>query len=277
MQKLGKTGPDSPPTDGTRTWVDKTTGEAHEVSEGIDPGWDYAPGASLSDQARRHIEGKAATLPPEIGAKLAKVAATSRPAAPPVSLALRLPKTGPLADLAKETMQAIDAIHGDGALPTIPMVGGAGKGYNGALRVMPDGTAVDIRIAPRGPHPALTMAHEIGHFIDHQAIGTVGKFSYTDPIWDGFLKAAGESNAIKELFREPKSKYRDYYLQTWEIWARAYAQWIAKKSGRKDMSVALNTIRGDRDPLYRNTQWDARDFEPIAAAIEGMFTQLGWL
>jgi hypothetical protein len=84
LAKLGKTGPDTPPDDGTRTWVDKATGEAHEVPNGIDPGWDYAPGASLSSHARRHIEGKIATLPPEIGAKLAKVAKMPPPAPPPV-------------------------------------------------------------------------------------------------------------------------------------------------------------------------------------------------
>jgi hypothetical protein len=277
LAKLGKTGPDTPPDDGTFTWVDKTTGEAHTIPKGIDPGWDYAPGASRVDGLKGQVAAKAKTLPPEIGQKLEQAVAAIPRTAPPVSLALQLPKSGAVARVVRETVAAIDAIHGDGALPTIPVTGGAAKGYSGAFRVWPDGRAVDIRITRNGPWPALTTAHEIGHFIDHQAIGTVGKFSYTEAIWADFVKAAGDSEAIQALRALPRERLRDYYLRPWEIWARAYAQWIAQKSGRAEMLAALDTIRTGTHPAQRLSQWSEADFAPIAAAIEAMFTQLGWL
>lgn len=46
LKKLGKDGPDPTPDDGLYEWTDKQTGEIHLVPKGIDPGWDYAPGAS---------------------------------------------------------------------------------------------------------------------------------------------------------------------------------------------------------------------------------------
>ena len=66
LRKLGKDGPDSTPDDGFYEWTDKKTGEIHLVPKGIDPGWDYAPGASVADGLRQ----KPASLPPKIASEL---------------------------------------------------------------------------------------------------------------------------------------------------------------------------------------------------------------
>lgn len=44
LQALGKSGADQAPQIETREWVDKKTGEVHQVPVGIDPGWDYNVG-----------------------------------------------------------------------------------------------------------------------------------------------------------------------------------------------------------------------------------------
>lgn len=44
LQRLGKDKPDQAPDDGTYEWVDKQTGELHQIPNGIDPGWDYNVG-----------------------------------------------------------------------------------------------------------------------------------------------------------------------------------------------------------------------------------------
>lgn len=72
LAKLGKAGPDTPPDDGTRTYTDKVTGETKTVPNGIDPGWDYAPGASRAEFLRQRNVEKAKTLPGGIGEALAK-------------------------------------------------------------------------------------------------------------------------------------------------------------------------------------------------------------
>jgi uncharacterized protein with gpF-like domain len=45
----------------TREWTDKVTGEVHHVPVGIDPGFDYAPGAtSQAERARQQADAKPA-------------------------------------------------------------------------------------------------------------------------------------------------------------------------------------------------------------------------
>ena len=62
LGRMGKDGPDrAPPAP-----IDPKTG----APEGIDKGWDYAPGASVSDQLRRIVSDKAATLPTAIAQDL---------------------------------------------------------------------------------------------------------------------------------------------------------------------------------------------------------------
>jgi hypothetical protein len=70
IQKMGKSGPDTPPDDGTYDWVDPRTGEIHTFPKGIQQFWDYTPGASLSGRVREQVERKIATLPEDIGKQL---------------------------------------------------------------------------------------------------------------------------------------------------------------------------------------------------------------
>lgn len=72
LKRMGKDGPDTPPDDGVDRYTDKLTGEVKTVPRGIDPGWDYAPGASLADQAKQISLDKAKTLPQGIGDALIK-------------------------------------------------------------------------------------------------------------------------------------------------------------------------------------------------------------
>ncbi|WP_438454691.1 phage head morphogenesis protein [Vreelandella venusta] len=51
LKRLGKEGPDSAPNDGTYEHVDNTTGEVVTVPNGLQPGWDYAPGQTATERA----------------------------------------------------------------------------------------------------------------------------------------------------------------------------------------------------------------------------------
>jgi hypothetical protein len=50
------------PDDGTYEKIDRN-GEIHTLPKGIDYGWDYAPGASVTQQMQDFIDTKAASLP----------------------------------------------------------------------------------------------------------------------------------------------------------------------------------------------------------------------
>lgn len=81
LRKLGKAGPDPAPDDGTYDYFNKVSGiTLRDIPKGIDPGWDYAPGASLNLQ--EFITDKAAKLPGPIAQQF--VDAVAARTAPPV-------------------------------------------------------------------------------------------------------------------------------------------------------------------------------------------------
>lgn len=67
LGKLGKDGPDEAPPIETRPWVNPTTGEEEDVPEGIDPGWDYAPGMSRVAESAMILEDRLINAEPDIG------------------------------------------------------------------------------------------------------------------------------------------------------------------------------------------------------------------
>lgn len=61
---------DDAPPGGSYEWVDPVTGELHEVPQGVDPGWDYAPGASVDARTREAVLRKAEKLPDDLGERV---------------------------------------------------------------------------------------------------------------------------------------------------------------------------------------------------------------
>lgn len=51
LRRLGKNGPDAPPSSTTVEHVDNATGEVLTVPKGVQPGWDYAPGQTATERA----------------------------------------------------------------------------------------------------------------------------------------------------------------------------------------------------------------------------------
>lgn len=88
MRRLRRDGPDAAPEDGTYEWVDKVTGEIHTLPRGIDPGWDYSPGASQVQRIRDELARKRVKLEAEGAPELAQALAVyaldlPEPDAPP--------------------------------------------------------------------------------------------------------------------------------------------------------------------------------------------------
>ena len=66
MQRCGLKVSDSPEIR-TREWTNRLTGETRPVPDGIDPGWDYNPGAAHVKRAQRGLIAKLASRQLEIG------------------------------------------------------------------------------------------------------------------------------------------------------------------------------------------------------------------
>lgn len=193
----------------------------------------------------------------------------------------------------EEAIQEIDKVHGDGALPAIPIrqVGGGGNTL-GKYRYRRDNQPIAIHLASLGRHPAMTTAHEIGHFLDHKAIGGGNGFetlNRSSELLAEWRQAVERSKALEGLNKirwassievEPGRRtgvdrgFVRYLLKPEEIFARSYAQYIATRSQNPRMLSELREAQKTA-PWY-NVQWADDDFEPIAKAFDRLLEKLGW-
>lgn len=232
-----------------------------------------------------------------IAASAPATPAGPKPNGPPVSGALKLPSSGKYKPVYEEAVSAIDEVHGDGALPELPVTTKSSMDAYGQYRYeMRSGKPVDILINGQGDHHQLTLAHEIGHFLDHQALGEKGKMaSERDPALQAWRDAVDKSQAVERLrdkrrnplryqaevevagskfITRPDPIFTSYLLDRRELWARSYAQYVAQRSGNTNLLAQLAAQR--TSAIYGDQQWEDEDFAPIAAAIDDLFRSLGW-
>ncbi len=241
-----------------------------------DKGWDYNPGADLTKGINKAIKSK-----PESKVKDAAIKRINTQTYIPVANAFSLPKSGNTKRIAKSVLEKIDRIHGDGVLPTIPIKSSTSKKFQGVYRHFThDGTPHSIAVSKISVNPELTVAHEIGHFLDHQGLYLSGKFgSELSPAFEKWRNAIDESDATKAIIstKGAQAINKDYYLTRREQWARSYAQWIAVKSKDKTMISQISNIVNDNNKGYSNSQWKDHDFTKISQEIDDIFKNLGWL
>lgn len=218
----------------------------------------------------------------------------SRPVGIPVSGALDIRGNKRVLN---DAMAAIDQVHGDGKLPRIPVMRTQGVRQLGAYWYeRGTGRPVKIDVSAKGSHRGMTAVHEIGHFLDHQAMFQPGRFAsafHTELMGD-WLKVVSESGAVRQLhemlvnppsialgngrYFRASTKHVRYLLKVEEIWARAYAQYITVRSGNLRLVGELTDTlaRQNSAPIKYPHQWDPEDFAPVAEAMDALFEKLGW-
>jgi hypothetical protein len=187
-----------------------------------------------------------------------------------------------------------------------------------------------IRVKEDADYPLMNTVHEIGHFIDHRGLGNaVETFDYINNALnyeDSMVKVeipsevrrAGKAlyeaiyesksyQTLTKMIRSPSSlvgtnskgeklrfaldkKFVVYLRKPAEIFARAYAQYVALRSGHPALLAELNAARSrptlSTDFISPNGfnitagfpyDWDDNDFEPIADAMDNYLRVLGWI
>ena len=236
----------------------------------------------------------------QLGANLPANAVAPGPARPtgtPVSVAL---EARGYKSVTANVLDTIDRLHGDGDLPRIPVKRSTSKSANGRYMYIYNRytgeivRADSIQIMQQGGHKDLTLAHEIGHFIDQQGLPGNGYSSVSHPVMSRWRKAVNDSEAVKQLrtlldgpdtitqgsrlYGVSKNHVR-YLLDEFEIWARSYAQYVATRGGNSVLKSQLDVVIGQRNNAVIDYayQWQHDDFEPIADAIDDVFKKMGWL
>lgn len=218
------------------------------------------------------------------------------PQGAPVSRAIEIRAKGKTGKSIAYTLDKIDSVHGDGSLPQIPAEQNSGRSRLGYYSFSYGGKPIKISVSRIGEHPELTMAHEAGHFLDHAGIGR-GVFAserleelkdWREAVWNSKAYktiedmlahpgryAADIPTGVGVYSITPDRGHLRYLLDTKELFARSYAQYIAHRSGDPTLLEQLNKERSDK--MYGVRQWADEDFAPIAAAFDKLFRFLGWL
>ena len=250
---------------------------------------DAGNGQTVWDWTRRALGGGPA-LPAPVAAPGVAVAAPVSGA----STALGTPVAGkldPIKSMTKEertrvekVLETIDKVHGDGPLPVIPVGHNPGARANGAVQVWQNRATGEVWISKLdylkstqgGPHPEMTILHEMGHFID-----CMGGQRRPGDRWATDATKAGEpleawwkAVTASKSFGEIEGIMGSYYRTRHECWARSYAQFIAEESG--DATV-LSQLAGMRAGVNPWRQWDTADFAPIRETMRRYFVSLNWM
>jgi SPP1 gp7 family putative phage head morphogenesis protein len=181
----------------------------------------------------------------------------------------------------------------------------------GVLRYKPGigPSSVTVSSSEKPDQQVATALHELGHLLDmHLAAGygvrggylTSGLNKDKSPAMSHLLDVLWESDAIKDLRAlndGPKkakipsgkpgammsasvpSKFVKYLLHRNEQFARAYAQYIAERSGDAALKAKLQNHlkKKGKVAFFMPRQWEDADFAPIADAFDALFKEQGWL
>lgn len=213
----------------------------------------------------------------------------------PVSQALDVHVGDELGERVGHGIQVIDRVHKDGKLPMVPVQRSQSTKELGAFGIhRHTRQPAYIKVSRYSDHPDLTTVHEVGHFLDHNGIGTPGGFSSdlaaTAPElpeigeWWRAVEGSDSYNKFLHLLtvNEPgvdHKSIREYWLDPAELWARSYAQYIATRSGDRVLLTQLRAMqeRQTANDLAYPSQWSHEDFHPIINAMDKLFRKLGWL
>jgi len=210
----------------------------------------------------------------------------------------RSPKASAIFDLTKaphvpelkQALKAIDRVHnlGDVRLPIIPVIRDT-TGDLGEIKIE-HGKPVHLAVARHGPHPGLTLLHEVGHLLEKLVIPghREGRRDWdSDPATAEWIQTVRHSLTVKSLGRrfddsreakrQGQANLYAYHLRNDELWARSYAQYVALRSGdQKFLDQARANQTKNDDGTYTELQWRDDDFTAIAAAIDHLLISLGW-
>jgi hypothetical protein len=133
--------------------------------------------------------------------------------------------------------------------------------------------------------PRLTFAHEWGHYLDNWLAGFIGYATVETQTMAPLLHTAAQTIAFAGLqqivssagTKLPARMEALRLLVPQEIWARAYAQYIALRSQDRTLSAEIVLRRADPTALLAWLEyWSEDDFTPVAHEIDLILERRGW-
>jgi hypothetical protein len=213
------------------------------------------------------------------------------PARQPAGQAPQLRSVLPPDPAAETLLQAMEktlaSVHKlPASLPPVPLrIGIVDDDSAGAYAISADGRNPDMIMIRDGKGAQFYAWHEFGHYLDHQILQVSEEFrgkGATPPAVDDALRAElwqtlNNTTQITKMRQRYEQLNRDnqgapgadekllgYYISEREVWARAYSQYVAVKSGE---------MRGDYEKSL--SQWRDADFAPVERVIDKIMNATG--
>lgn len=197
-----------------------------------------------------------------------------------------VPAAGMVPKTAKRVAEAIAAVHSDGGMRQSPLTQKSMSNAWGMYRRSSDHARLaadpldwdsSVQLHPLGPTPLLTLTHEYGHKIDHEAIleNGVVRHAAAFEVRKEILEAIRRTARAADIGSMTSGAHLAYLTSDVEYIARSYAQYIALRSGDPGLAADVESIRADSATRRLNV-WEDADFEPVAKLYDKLMVTLGW-
>jgi hypothetical protein len=187
-----------------------------------------------------------------------------------------------------ESLDAIDAVHRVPKAVRVTVAHNRKRRESGCY----DPATRSVTISRLAPDFHGTALHEFGHFLDNRMLHTLSK-CYASEYHHNFLRLmqlcsnSRPIQTIQQVLRKssgPLSSEDRWFLEEavepYEIFARAYAQWICGRSGNSALRDSL-AVRSTKSTLFAGTAcvfyWDGKEVADIMNAIDVLFESKGLL
>jgi hypothetical protein len=223
--------------------------------------------------------------------------ARASPRGRPIGDCLLVP-AGRQFDSVRQAIAIVDSVHGDGSMPQLVVRANASAieaaSYEWDGRT---GRPASLSISRRAPRPHLAVVHEVGHFLDQQALGDRRGFGSESGRVPDLMDRIDSTLAVHRL-RELRSRRQilihthphrrerltldqaliRYLLEPRELFARAYAQYVAVRSEDLRLLTQLHEVQRDLIVgMVYHQQWDQEDFLPVFEAFDRLLRWRRWI
>ena len=191
-------------------------------------------------------------------------------------------------------LRHVSAVHAiPKSMPQIPVKVLLLASQTNGLYKIGDAKTSEIMINRICAGPRGTTAHEMGHFLDHHLFGSgkpgmqnMGSHMKTEEL-EMLYRAIYNTPAVRSLSIQGKTAITNgdfgraqvcrYLLTPTELFARAYAQYIAVRSGNEALRFDIRGYRVSWAKYGYRAQWQDKEFGPVAHQMEALLRRRGLL
>jgi hypothetical protein len=192
----------------------------------------------------------------------------------------------------RHVVDIVDQLHRFPTLLPFPLIHTKSRRENGAYnhRMRPS-RPISIAVSVYADFPSLTLLHEVGHLLDHLVLNPIkqGFGSEHDPLFEPLRRYWSGSRLIRTLaaLLERNSRLAPgirtlirYQMETPELWARTYLQWVVKKSDDLLLQACLASVRGKPAAFAGRTThfcWEDAEMDDIIPLVDEVLSEAGLL